>query len=182
MAALVLMSCICCKNPNNKVDKLAIAEEFYGILNTSDYAKLSSIVGDSILTKEIDYEKAFSIMDYTELLRWDSVFKPKYKILEIKEEDGKVKARVSKECQRILFLHGEPTVTNETIQFEDGKITSVEITDYVFFDDPKWDSNRTKLLNWIDENHPQLNGFLYDQTVTGALKYIRAIELYKEAH
>ena len=39
--------------------------------------------------------------------------------------------------------------------------------------------NRDGLVNWIDENHPELNGFIHDQTENGGLKYLKAIELYR---
>lgn len=73
----------------------------------------------------------------------------------------------------------QPIITNEVIRFSDDKIASVEIMDYVIFDEATFIENRNGLLTWIDENHPELNGFIHDQTQAGAIKYSKAIELYK---
>jgi hypothetical protein len=39
--------------------------------------------------------------------------------------------------------------------------------------------NREEFFNRIDKNQPELNGFLHDQTKTGGMKYLKAIELYE---
>ena len=111
-------------------------------------------------------------------LKWDAVFDPSYKILEIEQQDEIVKAKISKMDKRIFFLHEEPFITNQIIQFQKNKIISVA-TEYVNFNEKTWGKNKTELLNWINENHPKLNGFIHDQTETGGLKYLKAIELYK---
>tara|TARA_R110002167_G_C12410901_1_gene627904 strand:- start:185 stop:532 length:348 start_codon:yes stop_codon:yes gene_type:complete len=112
-------------------------------------------------------------------LKWDSIFDPTYKILQIEQEDEIVKAKISKIDKRISFLHQEPIVTNQIIRFDNDKIIGLETTVYVIFNDSIFVKNRDRLVNWIEENHPELNGFLYDQTKTGGLKYLKAIELYK---
>ena len=50
---------------------------------------------------------------------------------------------------------------------------------YVDFKVATWEKNRTELLRWVDEHHPELNGFLYDQTEAGGMKFLKAIELYQ---
>ncbi|MEO0900516.1 MAG: hypothetical protein AAFY00_00350, partial [Bacteroidota bacterium] len=77
-----------------------------------------------------------------------------------------------------LFLNGEPIITQETITFNKGKIDSVVIDEYLVFNAKRWDSVRTNLVNFVDQNHKELDGFLYDQTVEGAIKYTKAIDLY----
>jgi hypothetical protein len=47
------------------------------------------------------------------------------------------------------------------------------------FNVEKFVKNRDELVNWISENHPELNGFLNDQTKSGGLYYLKAIQLYK---
>ncbi len=47
------------------------------------------------------------------------------------------------------------------------------------FNEGTWERNKNELLSWIDENHSELNGFIYDQTESGGMKFLKAIELYK---
>jgi len=34
-------------------------------------------------------------------------------------------------------------------------------------------------LSWVSENHPELNGFINDQTEAGGKKFLKALELYE---
>ncbi len=177
----VTIGIIFCKNPEKEIDKLEIAKKYYEVLDKSNISGIETLLTDSLLTKETeyDYEQTFSKNEYLEWLKWDSVFEPTYKILEIGQENGTVKAKISKTDKRISFLHKEPIVTDQVIRFDKGKIASIETTKYVIFNDSVFVKNRDGLLNWIDKNHPELNGFIYDQTKTGGMKYLKAIELYE---
>ena len=178
---LLTIALFSCKNSEKKIDKLKIAEAYYQVLNHSNVSGIEPLLTDSLLTKETqyDYEQNFSLKEYVEWLKWDSVFDPKYKILEIEQENGIVKAKISKIDKRIAFLHEEPIITNQVIRFHNDRITSIETTEYVIFKDSTFVENRDKLLDWIDRNHPELKGFIYDQTKIGGIKYLKAIELYK---
>lgn len=127
---------------------------------------------------EYDYEQTFSKNEYVEWLKWDAVFEPTYKILKIEQDNETVKAQVSKTDKRISFLHQEPIVTEQVFRFNNNKISSIETTKYVTFNDSVFVDNREKLLKWVENNHPELNGFIYDQTESGGMKYLKAIELY----
>ncbi|QNK77747.1 hypothetical protein H7F37_01255 [Winogradskyella sp. PAMC22761] len=139
---------------------------------------MSDWFADSLTTIEGEYNQTYSKSDYLEFLKWDSVFDPNYEILEIEQKNGIVKAKISKSDKRISFLHEEPFITNQTIKFQNDKIISVQ-TEYVDFNETTWERNKNGLLSWIDENHPELNGFIYDQTKSGGIKFLKAIELYK---
>ena len=178
---LLAIGFISCKNSEKEIDKLGIAEKYYEILDKSNISGIETLLSDSLLTKETeyDYEQTFSKKEYVEWLKWDSVFDPTYKILEIEQENGNVKAKISKTDKRISFLHKEPIVTHQVIRFDNDKISSIETTKYVVFNDSTFVKTRDGLLNWIDKNHPELNGFIHDQTKAGGMKYLKAIELYE---
>ena len=172
---------ISCKDSEKELDKLEIAKMYYEVLDKSNVSGIRTLLTDSLLTKEAeyDYEQTFSKKEYVEWLKWDSVFEPTYKILEIRQENGAVKAKISKMDKRIAFLHKEPIVSDQVIRFDKDKISSIETSKYVIFNDSLFVANREKLLNWVKENHPELDGFINDQTKIGGIKYLKAIELYE---
>lgn len=178
---LLTIGFISCKNSEKEIDKLGIAKKYYEVLVKSNSSEIETLLTDSLLTKETeyDYEQKFSKKEYVEWLKWDSVFEPTYKILEIEQENGNVKAKISKTDKRISFLHKEPIVTNQIVRFDNDKITSIETTKYVVYNDSIFVKTRDQFLNWIDKNHPELNGFIHDQTTAGGIKYLKAIELYE---
>lgn len=180
LTLFLAISFMCCKSTENKINTLEVAKKYYTFLDESDASKMVAILSDSIVIREnkADYEERFSKAGYLEWLKWDAVFEPSYKVLELKQEGKIVKAKISKIDKRLLFLHGEPMIWYETILFDEHKIKKVERTTYEVFNVDKFIKNRTKLTNWIDEKHPELNGFLHDQTIVGGIKYLKAIELY----
>lgn len=181
LSLLLTIGFTSCKNPKKEIDELEIAKEYYKVLDNSDAAGIVTLLTDSLLTKETqyNYEQTFSLKEYVEWLKWDAVFEPTYKILQIEQEGEIVKARISKTDKRILFLHQEPIVTNQVIRFDANKIVSVETTEYITFNDSIFVKNRDSFLSWIDKNHPDLNGFINDQTEKGGINYLKAIELFK---
>ncbi len=181
LALLWIIAFSSCKNSKKEIDQLEIAKQYYQVLDNSDHAGMATLIKDSILTieTEADYEQKFSQKEYIDWLKWDSVFEPTYKILDIEQENGAVKATISKIDKRISFLHEEPVVTRQVIRFDHDKIISIETTKYIIFNDTKFVKNREALLSWMEENHPDLNRFIYDQTEAGGLKYLKAIALYQ---
>lgn len=181
LSFLLTIGLISCNNSEKKIDKLEIAKEYYKALDNSDDSEITRLLTDSLLTKETeyDYEQTFSLKEYVEWMRWDSVFDPTYEILHIEQENGIVKAKISKMDKRILFLHEGPMVSNEIIRFNKNKITSIERSN-VIFNDSIFVKNRSVFLNWIHKNHPDLKGFIHDQTEIGGIKYLKAIELYEK--
>ena len=96
----------------------------------------------------------------------------------MEQQNGIVKAKILKIDKRIFFLQEEPIITHQVLRFQKDKIISIDIH-FVNFNDAIWGKNKNGLLSWIDAYHPELNGFIHDQTETGGLKYLKAIELYK---
>lgn len=182
LSLLLIIGFTSCKTSEKEkeIDKLEIVKQYYNALNDSDGVIMNALLIDSLITKEVDYDykQTFSKKEYIEnWLKWDAVFNPTYKILEIEEDKKTVKAKIFKTDIRILLLHEEPTVWNAVISFDADKIISIERSNVVF-NDQIWERNRAKLINWIDNNHPELNGFLNGQTESMGLKYLKAIKLY----
>ncbi len=151
-------------------------------MNDFDYPAIISMFNDSVRMKEIVYDNSFSKDNYYNLFQWDSIFQPSYEILKIEEKaDGTVDMEIAKQGPRILFLNEKPVVNHEIIQFEQGKIHQVHIVEYIVFDEETWARKRQSLLDWVDSNYPELNGFIYDQTKAGALNYLKALEYYQMA-
>lgn len=174
---------ISCKNAEKPVDKLEIGKQYYRALDKSDVATMKLLLSDTFQTiiPEYDYVESFSLEDYIEKwMKWDAVFEPSYEILSIQQEDGIVKAKISKMDKRIYFLNKEPFITKEIIRFKEEKIFAVE-TEYINFKQKAWEKNKNELLSWVDKNHPELNGFIYDQSEKGGMKYMKAIELYENS-
>ncbi|WP_438712539.1 hypothetical protein ACSTS3_09630 [Aquimarina muelleri] len=178
---LLTIGFISCKNSEKEIDKLEIAKQYFKVLDNSNSSKMKDLLTDSLITSipKYEYEVRYSKNDYVEKwLKWDSVFEPTYKVLEVNLENGIVKAKVSKIDKRIFFFMQKPFLTNEILRFENDKIITIE-TEYLNFDEETWEKNRNGLLNWVSENHPELNGFIDDQTEVGGKKFLKALELYK---
>jgi hypothetical protein len=174
-----LVVAVSCIQHNKEVDKVKIAEDYISALDNSDYNKVADMFLDSIRFNEMEYIRTFTRESYRDLIQWDSVFQPTYKILEMKEVGEELHLKVSKTCDRIMFLQGEPFISREVIKFKEGAIYSVDVVEYVDFNDSLWSANRENLVLWIDEHHPELNGFIYDQTKKGAVNYLKAMDLYR---
>lgn len=180
LSLLLIFGIISCKTPENQIDKLNIAKKYYNALNNSRGSEMKELLSDSLVyyIPDYDYKQTFYREKYLEdWLKWDSVFDPTYKILQIEESNGMVNATISKIDKRIFFLQQKPFITHETLKFKNDKIIAKE-TKYINFNENLWEKNKTELLDWIANNYPELNGFINDQTETGGLKYSKAIELY----
>lgn len=174
-----VMMAISCKQGNKGIDKVQIAEKYISALNASDYNQVVGLFLDSIRFNEMDYKRTLTKENYHTLFQWDSIFSPKYRILDVREDGNNLHLKVSKECDRILFLHENAFVTHEIMKIKDGAIHSIDIVEYVDFNDSLWTAKRENLVSWIQSHHPELNGFIHDQTKEGAIKFRKAIDFYR---
>lgn len=168
-----------CGPSSKKVDKKTLVREYYQALNNSDYVKVIGFFQDSIRFNEMSYKRTFSKSEYHQLFAWDSVFHPKYEILELEEKGDELHLLVSKECERINFLHEGPFFTNEVFKIEGDAIHQIDVVEYVDFKDSLWAAKRENLVSWIAEHYPELDGFIHDQTKEGGIKFKKAIDLFK---
>ncbi len=176
---LWIMLVVSCNSRVEESNEKKLIKAYYASLNNFELKKMPDYYYDSIRMVENDYHYLASKDSFYIKLQWDSVFRPEYKILEIEEVQNDLMVKVSKSDPRILFLNEEPIIYLERFSFKDGLIFSSETRDFVVFNWGLWDKNRSKIVNWIKENHPEFDGFLYDQTKQGALNYLSAIKLYK---
>lgn len=178
---LLLLSTIAyqsCKKAEKEIDKIEIAKKFYVAIDNSNHSKVTGLITEEFTTIDDGYEQKYTRNEYAEWVKWDSVFQPTYEILKIEKVDDIVKAKISKIDKRISFLHDQPIIMNETILLDGNRIMSVERTS-VSFNVEKFIKRRDEFVSWVEENHPDLNGFLHDQTLSGGIKYLKAIELFK---
>ena len=91
---LSIVGFVSCKNSEKEIDKLGIVKKYYDVLDYSNISEIQSLLTDSLLTKETEYnyEQTFLKNEYIEWLKWDSVFDPTYKIFKIGHENRIVKA------------------------------------------------------------------------------------------
>ncbi len=148
-------------------------------LNTSDHKALSEIITDSITLKEQDLVICEGKQQFYTIFQWDSVFNPHYTLMKITHDDKCAIATIAKTCDRIQFLQDTAFVSNVMFELVEEKIEFINTTEYISYNDERWNKNRSNLINWIKKNHPELDGFLIDQTKAGAENYQKAIKLYQ---
>lgn len=178
LISLLLLVLYSCKESKSEIDRLAIAKEYYRILKNSKIKEVASLLKDSLVYKSGDYVQVFSMAQYQDWMAWDSVFKPSYTLLDIKESESGIHSTVSKRDLRLDFLLGEPTVYEQMLHFDKDKIVMVEDVRNIDFNDTLFVRNREALLSWMDKHYPEKNDFIFDQTKSGAVKYLKAISLY----
>lgn len=171
----VLIGC----QSSKTVEKEQIARDYYHALDESNFERIAELQYDSIRIKEGPFNSTYTVSDYVNWLQWDSVFQPTYEILDAKLVDETVELSISKLCKRIEFLNGGPMVSKERMQFKDGKIYMLEIGEFTSFNAEQWNAQREDLVNWVKINHPELDGFINDQSLQGGLNYLKALELYQ---
>lgn len=175
---LVPMLFSCNSKQKDMAHEQLVRDYFHGF-NTGDYNLISNSISDSIKITEKEYVIVHARNDFHRHFQWDSVFAPKYNIIDLKVDGDCAIGTVSKTCKRIEFLQDSALVSNVSIYFSDNKISEIQTTEYVFLDYLKWQPRRDNLTSWIDENHPELSGFVSDISIKGAQNYLKAIALSK---
>ncbi|MDC7998940.1 hypothetical protein [Gilvibacter sediminis] len=173
---------LACEQKDKQTDRLAVAQDYYEMLNTNDLAALPRLMTDSITTREpkYDYQQTFARSGYVDWMKWDAMFKPNYEVLKMEEVDSTVVVEVAKSCKRIEFLHGEPIITRQVLYFDEQRISIVETKDEIVFKDSVWVANRQKLLDFMQDSFPEFESFIFDQTEEGAQRYLQAIVWYED--
>lgn len=169
-----------CKSSSDNLTPEEMVMGYINGLNESNFEHIESYISDSLTTREGGFVLSENSKDYYIHFQWDSVFSPKYSAIDSRRiSDNSVEVTLSKTCKRIKYLHDTPTVFKARIDFLNNQIVEIDNFDLIIFDTLKWISRRDSLVAWIKLNNPELDGFIYDQTPTGAQKYLKAIDLFE---
>ncbi|WP_405199098.1 hypothetical protein [Christiangramia sp. LLG6405-1] len=163
-----------------KVPKPEQVMKYYDGFKKSDYQEVKNVLSDSLIITEGDYVMEFTQESYYEHFKWDSIFRPVYKIVKLKEQGNQVSATVSVKSSRFEYLNNNPLTCNRNFHFKNGKINKIENLDCIDANWDMWQKQRDSLVNWIKFNRPGLDGFINDLSEQGAKDYLEAIELYKK--
>ena len=151
---------------------------YYSAFDLGNYNEIKSFMHDSLTLVNGDFETAYNHESFYEFFKWDSVFKPSYQILEIAQKNNKILVTVTQKNLRNAFLKNNPLKFKSNISFISGKISKIEEIESIDTNWQIWQKERDSLVNWVKINHPDLDGFVNDMTMTGATNYLQAIELY----
>tara|TARA_R110002012_G_scaffold318227_1_gene536113 strand:+ start:53601 stop:54257 length:657 start_codon:yes stop_codon:yes gene_type:complete len=173
LTILVISSCV----EKNSTASEQITKYFDGFKN-SDYSQIKRTLADSLMTTEGDHTMVFSRESYYEKFKWDSVFKPTYSLVKIENQGEQSIATVSLSSIKLEFLKNSPMTCRYEFHFKSGKITKIKNLACSDADWEVWEKQVDSLVYWVKLNHPELDGFIYDLSMKGALDYLRAIKLY----
>lgn len=153
---------------------------YYEGFKNSDYNRIKKTLSDSLITTEGDYIMPFSCESYYGKFKWDSVFKPIYKLISIENQEEYAIAIVTVNSPKLEFLKNNPMTCSYRFHFESGKIAKIENLECPEANWQIWKKEVDALVGWVKVNHPQLDGFIHNLTMKGAQDYMKAIELYKQ--
>ncbi len=166
-----------CKD--QKLTPQNIVNQYYSARNIGNYKLLKNTIADSITVTAGDFVMPYNRTSFYEQFKWDSIFKPSYDIIELKEQNNQIIAVVSINSMKHEFLKNSFMTCEYKISFTNDKISKIEELACPEADWKIWETNVSILVNWIHENHPELDGFIQDLTMQGAKDYMKAIELYR---
>ena len=164
---------------NKRLTPSELVTEYYEAFNSSDFNRIATVIADSITIVEGEYVMPYSQESFYEQFKWDSIFQPTYKMLEVENQNNQIIATVASSSKRYRFLKNDPLTCLYRISFNSNKITKLESLECLDADWGVWQTERDSLVNWASRNHPELDGFIHDLTMKGAINYLKAIELYE---
>src|SRR5690606_9736182 len=90
---------------------------YYNGFKNSDYSQIKQTLSDSLTIIEGDYIMVFTPESFYKQFKWDSVFKPAYKLVSIVNENEYVVATVSMNSLRYEFLKNNPLTCKHAFYF-----------------------------------------------------------------
>lgn len=164
---------------NQKLTHQETVTKYYNARDVGNYNELKKLINDSITITAGDYVMPYNHDSFYKQFKWDSIFKPTYEIVELEEKNNQIIASVALNSVRNEFLKNNSMTCQYRISFNSKKISKIEELDCHGADWNTWQKERDSLVSWIKKNHPELDGFIRDITMNGALNYLKAIELYE---
>ena len=158
--------------------RIATVKNYYSGFNNGDYKLIETQLSDSLTITEGDYVMNFTPETFETHFKWDSVFVPQVKIINIEQQENDLLVTISASSKRFEFLRNNPLVTKHLVHFTNGKISRIDNVDFINTDWKLWTEQKKGLTQWIVNNHKELDGFMIDQTLQGGLNYLKAIDLY----
>lgn len=170
---LVISAC-----SSKETSHIATVKNYYSGFNNGDYKLIETQLSDSLTITEGDYVMNFTPETFETHFKWDSVFVPQVKIINIEQQENDLLVTISASSKRFEFLRNNPLVTKHLVHFTNGKISRIDNVDFINTDWKLWTEQKKGLTQWIVNNHKELDGFMIDQTLQGGLNYLKAIDLY----
>ncbi len=152
---------------------------YYKGYKNANYESIRNVIADSLTTVYGDYTTTFTPEHYYEQFKWDSIFEPVYELVAIDEIDDQIIATVTMRSLKLEFLKNNPMTCQYQFQFTSGKISRIEELDCNDANWKVWKQEVDTLVDWVKINHPELDGFIHDLSMQGAIDYVKAIELYE---
>lgn len=175
-AILLLLVISACSS--KEASRVATVKNYYSGFNNGDYKLIETQLSDSLTITEGDYTMNFTPETFETHFKWDSVFVPQVKIINIEQQENDLLVTISVSSKRFEFLRNNPLVTKHLVHFTNGKIRRIDNVDFINTDWKLWTEQKEGLTQWIVNNHKELDGFMIDQTLQGGLNYLKAIDLY----
>ncbi len=172
---LLLVISACSSKDTSRIETV---KNYYSGFNNGDYKLIETQLSDSLTITEGDYVMNFTPETFETHFKWDSVFVPQVKIINIEQQENDLLVTISASSKRFEFLRNNPLVTKHLVHFTNGKISRIDNVDFINTDWKLWTKQKEGLTQWIANNHKELDGFMIDQTLQGGLNYLKAINLY----
>ncbi|WP_405399711.1 hypothetical protein [Maribacter sp. Asnod2-G09] len=163
---------------NQKINHNEAVTTYYKAFDSGEFNKIKEVIHDSVTLISGDFIMPFDKNTFYEFYTWDSIFEPSYEVIELIEDNDDVIATISQKNIRNAFLKNNPLKLNVKISFVSGKITKIEELDYIDVNWDTWSQRKDSLVSMVKINHPELDGFVNDMTMKGAVNYLQAMELY----
>jgi len=152
---------------------------YFEARDAKDYHQIKQLISDSLIVTEGSYVMPYSQESYYEVFKWDSIFRTTYDLVDLQKLDDQILASVNLTSVRNTFLENDLMRCDFRVSFEKEKISRIESLDCQGADWDKWQDRVKLLVVWVEENHPELDGFIHDMTMKGAQDYVNSIELYE---